>query len=553
MKYTERDDRERPRQSIDGFFVRPRPVRPVRIGGEQPRQEKPQYRSYQPSAERQWKRELPAQNRPRQPLHQPETHRRQQLAPEVVNPLTREEMNLPGGEHRSHKHRRGRTFRKWAMRSAGSVVVLILLVAGFLFSKGYLQLHKVFTGGSSAAALNSDVDPNELKGEGSGRVNILLLGVGGPGHDGADLTDTIMIASIDVVNHKVGLLSIPRDLWVKEPNNFMSSYGKINAAYESGKYQYLGRTSDSNANIKSIKAGFQAADATISRVVGIPINYNVLVNFHAFEQAVNAVGGVTINVPEELYDPTMAWENHWNPVLAQKGVQHMNGRHALLYARSRETSSDFARSGRQRDLLLALQNKVLTAGTLSNPLKISNLLSALGNNVRTDISLSDMDRMYNIISGIPSGSIKSVDLDKAPNNFVTTGDINGQSVVEPKAGLFDYGAIQNFVRNTMRDGYLEKENALVTVLNGTDIPGLATNVAATLKSYGYRVAKPTNAPTSGYAKTQIIDLTAGRDKYTLHYLERRFNVDATRKLPAGITANGADFVIILGQDEAASA
>lgn len=505
----------------------------------------------------------PSYNRPdvrsRQPASRPAYSASSQL--KGAPPITSRDMRLPaaGSQARALKpHRsRVRTFRKWSLRSASALVVISLIVGGYLFSKGYLQLHKVFGGGVSAAALNSNVNPSLLKGEGSGRVNILLLGIGGPGHDGPDLTDTIMIASIDVVNHKIGLLSVPRDLWVKEPNNFMSEYGKINAAYESGKYHYLGQLNSSNNNKQAVDAGFQAADQTISSVLGIPINYNALINFHAFQQATDAVGGININVPEALVDPTMAWQNNYNSVLAQKGPQHMDGYKALLYSRSRETTSDFARAARQRAVLTALKDKVMTAGTLSDPLKISSLLSALGDNVRTDISFGDMQRMYNIIKGIGSSSIKSVDLDKAPNSFVTTGSLDGQSIVEPTAGLFEYGDIQNFVRNTLPDGYLLKENALVKVLNGTTTPGLATSAVDTLKSYAYRVAAPANAPTSNYQKTILVDLshTKDKDKYTKHYLERRYGVTAKNKLPAGISqasVGKASFVIILGQDEANS-
>lgn len=483
--------------------------------------------------------------------HQNDVRRPRYIQP--APPISREEMVLPGGNSRVAKReipRPRHSFRKWSLRSATVLVVIVLVIGGYLFSKGYLQLHRVFSGGATAAALNEGVDPSQLKGEGSGRVNILLLGIGGHGHDGADLTDTIMIASIDPVNKKIDLLSVPRDMWVKEPNNFMSDYGKLNAAYESGKYSYLGRMSDSNDNKQAVEAGFQAADRTISSVIGIPINYNVLVNFHAFQQAVDAVGGINIDVPEQLYDPTMAWENNWNPVLAKKGEQTMNGREALLYVRSRETSSDFARGERQRLVLLALKSEILSAGTLSNPLKISDLLSALGDNVRTDISLGDMQKIYDLAGQIDSGAVRSVGLDDKTNKLVTTGTLNGQSIVEPSEGLFSYSNIQSYVRNELKDGYIAKENALVTVLNGTSTAGLATKQTDVLKSYGYRVAQPANAPVHDQQKTILVDLTQGKDKYTKHYLERRYGVTATTSLPASVQANGADFVIILGQDEA---
>ncbi len=246
----------------------------------------------------------------------------------------------------------------------------------------------------------------------------------------------------------------------------------------------------------------------------------------------------------------MAWENN-NPILAQPGWQTMNGSQALNYVRSRETTSDFARTQRQRAVLIALKNKALSLGILSNPFKISSLLSTFGDNVRTDISIGDANALYSLMKKISSSNIQSIGLADAPNDYVTTSNVGNISVVVPTAGEFDYSQIQNYVRNTLRDGYLAKENALVRVLNGTNSPGLATSTAATLKSYGYRVGTVGNAPTSNYSKTVVVDLTNGRDKYTRHYLEQRFGVSAVTSLPdKSIKPGNANFVIIVGEDAA---
>jgi LCP family protein required for cell wall assembly len=446
-----------------------------------------------------------------------------------------------------------RTFRRWTFRATAVLLILVIAVGGLLFGKGYLKLKKVFNGSSTAAALVANVDPSKLKGEGDGRINVLLLGVGGVNHDGADLTDTIMIASIDPINNQAILFSIPRDLWVKMPNNYISNYQKINAAYESGKYKYLGKQDSSNSNRQAIDAGFQATDSTIERVMGVPIHYNVLVNFQAFRQAIDTVGGVTINAPEELYDPTMAWENGHSPILAKLGINNFDGAHALNYVRSRETSSDFARSQRQRAVMLALKDKVMNLGTLSNPVKLSSLLNAFGDNVQTDISLNDTTRMASIMKKIPNNQIQSVGLADPPNNFLTTGNINGLSTVQPRAGLEDYTAIQAFVRSKMKDGYITQENANVTVLNGTFVPGLATDKAAELKSYGYNIGTVDNAPTTDYTATTIVDLSNGTKKYTLNYLKNRYHVQTvTKTLPPGIVQGKANIVIILGTDATAT-
>ncbi len=449
---------------------------------------------------------------------------------------------------RSLKNIKNWSLRKKIWMGILAVVIILLLVGGFLFLKGYLSAKKVFKGGGSAVSLQEEVKPDLLKGEGDGRINILLLGIGGEGHEAPDLTDTIMVASIDPVNHKTALLSVPRDLWVTVPGKGSM---KINAVYETGKYAYLGRQSSSNKDRKALEAGYQAADKMLETVLGVPIHYHALLNFQAFQQAVDSVGGIDVDVPERLYDPTMAWQNNRNPVIAEKGVQHFNGTKALMYVRSRYTTSDFARSQRQRAVIVALQQKVLTLGTFSNPQKISQLIDAFGDNVATDFSLSDLTRMYQITKGINPDSIQSVGLTDPPNSYVTTGMIGNQSVVIPKAGLGNYSAIQNYVRNTLRDGYLAKENANVMVLNGTSQPGLATTKADVLKSYGYNVGVVGDAPTQNYSKTIIVDQTNGKKPYTAQYLKKRFGVDqVAKKLPdSTIQTQNADFVIILGEDE----
>jgi LCP family protein required for cell wall assembly len=439
--------------------------------------------------------------------------------------------------------------RRWAFRGVAAALVLVIGVGGLLFSQGFFKLHKVFHGGvATAAALTNDVNPSLLKGEGDGRVNVLLLGRGGGNHDGPDLTDTMMLASIDPVNHTATLISIPRDLWVDVPNQGAM---KVNAAWETGEFKYLGKIAPGSNNPNAIAAGFTQADQTVESILGVTIDYNALVDFAAFRQAVDTVNGVTVNVPTDLVDPTMAWENHRSPVLAKAGIDDFTGSQALNYVRSRETTSDFARAQRQRAVLVALKEKVETLGTLSNPLKISGLMSAFGNNVQTDLSLSDASRMYGILKNIANDKITSVGLADKPNNYITTGAMSGQSIDLPTAGLFNYSAIQKFVRTQLPDGYILKENAKILVLNGTTTPGLATTLSDELKSYGYSVAGTANAPGNAWNQTAVVDLTHGKDKYTAHYLEQRLNVTTTSTLPdTSIQANGADFVIIIGSDEA---
>jgi LCP family protein required for cell wall assembly len=475
-------------------------------------------------------------------------------SPEVdeTEALLNEPIVLDDVEDKSKKKKhgaKGKSSRRRKFKRVALTLLSIAFIAGaFVAIRLYVLEKHVLRGGGKAPALAENVDISKLKGEGDGRVNVLLLGNGGPGHEGPDLTDTILLASIDPVNHNTALLSVPRDLWVKIPGD---GYQKLNAAFVYGKQQAKGKT-----EAQKDQAGLALLDQTLSPILGVPIHYHAVVDFAAFKQTVNAIGGVTFNVPETLYDPTMAWENHGNSYLAMKGQQTFNGDKALLYARSRETSSDFARGQRQRQLIVAIKDKTFSLGTFSNPVKISNLLSSLGDNVYTDFSLDDMMRLYKIMGKIPSTSINSIDLVTPPHNLLTTGNMNGLSIVEPRAGLFDYDAIQNYVRNALKDSYIAKENAQIAIYNATDIVGMATKQSDYLKGYGYNVVTVGNTPTpTNPSKTQIIDLTKGVDKYTKNYLEKRYGVSSSTTLPPsfGITPPaGTSFVIIVGEDVAVS-
>ena len=239
-------------------------------------------------------------------------------------------------------------------------------------------------------------------------------------------------------------------------------------------------------------------------------------------------------------------------MVCKAGRHHFEGVRALAYARSRHASprGDFDRTERQRALLVALKDRIFSLGTYSNPVRISQLLDAFGNHVQTNLSTNDTSRLYQIGKDFSSSKIVSVGLADPPNNFVTTDNIRGLSVVVPVAGTYNYTAIQNYIRNTLKDGFIRSENPNLTVLNGTKIPGLATKKAAELRSFGYNVSIVGDAPTTDYPQTILVDLTKGVKKYTKHYLEQRFKVTAVTKLPStAISPGTADFVIILGQNE----
>jgi LCP family protein required for cell wall assembly len=459
----------------------------------------------------------------------------------------RKKFLLPRYKARAHPSkivRRRLIRRTLLLRGVAASFLVIAIMASLVIWNGYVKLHKVFHGTSTVAALGiKPMVPSMLAGEGDSRVNILLLGIGGPGQNNPDLTNAIMLLSIDPVNDTATMLSIPQDLWVDQPISYFGRQQEINVAYESGKYRYLGQEDSGNADPAAIEAGLSNLDQVVESVTGINIDYHLLVNLQAFKQVIDTVGGITVDVPSELNDATMAWENNNNPVLASAGTQHMDGTEALLYAQSLETTSNSARDTRQRQILLSLKDQILTAGTLSDPAKIEGLINTLGNNAYSDLSPQGAERISTLIKKIGDNRIASIDLTDPAPQLVTGDHVDGLSVEEPAAGFNDYNNIRSYVRSQLPDGYIVKEDAPITVLAKTAAGASITG--SLLQSYGYNVT--TTAMTNeSVSRLTLVDLSKGNDPFTLHYLESHYGVKAIDELPAGITVppGGAKFVII---------
>lgn len=426
------------------------------------------------------------------------------------------------------------------------IIVLVLLIAsgGYFGVKSFSKLKNIFRGGGSSAVVCGEVAPEELQTEGAGRVNILLLGIGGEKQpDGPNLTDSMIVASINPLDNSASLLSLPRDLWVDTGDG---EYSKINEAYQNGLFAYKKENPNNTDEWPAIQRGFAFANRSVEQAIGVPINFTVLLSYTAFEQAIDAVGGVDIIVPEDLIDYSMAWENNGNPVLAEAGTQHMDSVQALMYTRSRYGSDrgDYDRAERQRAMIVALQKKVLSAGTLANPIKVSQLIDALGNNIRSNIGAKERTCLVNIARKVDGGAIKSVEL----YDLVEGDTIGGQSVQIPKAGNKNFDEIHSFARNQLRDSYIARERAPITVVNASGIEGLGTEQADLLRSFGYHVDDVVTSAQVA-TTTEIVDISTDESpKYTLHYLQRRLAASVTNKLPQGIERGNAKIVIILGSD-----
>lgn len=448
----------------------------------------------------------------------------------------------PVGKRNKKRRFSLKTFAKAAL----VLVVIVLGITGFVFGKAWWNAHKVLQGGGSAAALSKNVDPYQLKGEGDGRVNVLLTGKGGSAEkDGGDLTDSIMIASLDPVNNTATMLSIPRDLWVKPAGLWPM---KINAVYTSAKQQYLYKNPKDKDGAEA--AGIDTLKKIVNQYMGVPIHYYALIDFTAFQDVVNTVGGIDVTLEEPYSDPSYAdFGIKYGQLTLPAGTSHLNGPMALAYARSRhgDPRGDFGRGEHQQKVILGIKDKVLSLGTFSNPAKVTSLLDTLGNRVRTDFSINDIMRVYDVSKNLNNSAVTNVDLAMPGSAVVTTGMVGDQSVVYPKAGIDNYAEVQAFVRSQLKDGFLVKENASVIILNGSTKTGAAQKRADELKGYGYNVIQVADAANKNATETTLIDLTKGQKKYTKHYLEQRLNTSAVSSVDGlDLTQYTADFIIIVG-------
>jgi LCP family protein required for cell wall assembly len=432
--------------------------------------------------------------------------------------------------------------KKAIFRTIAFTVIAALLVTGWIFGKAWWNANKALGGGGDSVAFSKEIDPNSLTGEGDGRVNILLTGKGGETHEGGELTDSIMIASVDPINNGVVLLSLPRDLWVK-PKDLWPM--KINAVYSSAKSQALYKNpKDTKA---AEKAGIDTLEKTVEDYTGIKVNYYGMIDFTAFQEAVNTIGGIDVTLDEPYTDPTMYVGRKLLSLPA--GTSHLDGATALGYARSRYGAArgDFDRGEHQQKVIVGIKDKVLSLGTFSNPLKVSQLLDTMGNRVQTNFALSDIMRLYELSKQIQTQNIKNVDLAMEGEAVVTTDRIGDQSVVIPKAGVNDYSEVKQYIRSKLVDGFIIKEQPTVIVLNGSNRPGAAKKRADELKSYGYNVLQVADAENSDLTTTTLVDKTNGVKKYTKRYLELRFNTKAVKDIKGmDLTPYTADFIVVIG-------
>lgn len=422
------------------------------------------------------------------------------------------------------------------------VLILVLAVIGsavFGAVKLISKTNKIFTNQKSNIVervgrlfIGSD---RELIGETEGQINVLLLGMGGPGHDGPFLTDTIIVAQINPQTKNVVLVSIPRD-FVIQLNGL--GFRKVNAAYA------FAETADEGTG------GLAAIDAA-ERITGLAIPYYAAVDFSGFVKAVDHLGGIDVEIDRTFTDASYPDSNRGflAPITFTKGWEHMNGERALQFARSRKGNngegSDFARSERQKKIILAVKERVIKLN-LTDLRTANNLLSDFTESFRTNLELHELVRLADLTKDIPADNVSSLSLEP-DGNLICQGLIedyeNRVYVIQPCQGktLKD---IHTLLAETPALPALTKEQAVIEIQNSTGnntalqaIAGLQ-NLRLDLKILSYKSRTP-------YERTIIYDNSLGKKPETRQFLQENFNFTFA-DLP--YTNSTADFVIILGKD-----
>ena len=269
------------------------------------------------------------------------------------------------------------------------VLLLLIIVGGLLIN---VSQHVLAFG--SAISNQTPLSTQSGYLNTSARTNLLVMGYGGSGHDGAFLTDSMLVVSMLPQSHHTSLISVPRDLWVQYPPN-SGQYTKINSVYEFA----------SNSKANSIVGG-NAAAQKISLVTGLNVQYWLTINFAGFKEFIDSIGGVDVYVPDSFNacyprNDDAAVDPGWIKVQFNKGMQHMDGKTAIEYARAREPLSvcnmgqsqnlaeltDFGRSARQQIIVKGVLSKIKQMSTWP---KMYAALNALQKTIYTNMSLADL-------------------------------------------------------------------------------------------------------------------------------------------------------------------
>lgn len=411
-------------------------------------------------------------------------------------------------EEKKQEEKHVTIFRRIAIVLLSILLGLVVLagVVKALVATHVIGLQTLFT----VAGKELPVDEN-------GYTNFLLLGKGDDAHDGVDLTDSMMVASLDPRKTKSAvLMSLPRDLYILHPTNM--AHGRINELYRDYKIQ-LRRTRGLSVPEASQLALRELGDE-LGRHLGIPIHRVVMVDFIAFANVIDALGGIDIDVPEDLVDTQYPGPNYTYETFAiAAGMHHLDGETALKYARSRHSTSDFDRSMRQQQILKALSEKVKSSGVVSSPSKLLALWNIVSQHAETTMPLGEILGAAQMGERIERDRVVSVQLNNA------SGEDNGPTVpggllYNPPRDLFGgasvllpisippfpitWKQVQLFSMFLVRNRAMYLSHPQLAILNAGARSGLGHLLGKELTRFDFPIDHIANAPQGKRAQSIVL-------------------------------------------------
>ena len=475
------------------------------------------------------------------------------------------DQNTPKTPHQ--KRKKSRKKKRIIKISSIIIGIIVLIVGGFLVYKALGMMGNVLDGNPF------DIFQQQaLKEDAYGRSNILIVGTTDDDPtrkaegDGI-LTDSMMILSVNQTTKDAYMFSIPRDLWVQYNTACSAGYeGKINVMF--------GCIADGDTE-EAETARLDGIREFVGDIFDIDLQYAVHVRSNVVSDAVNAVGGVTVKVesrdPRGVLDASIDWMcTQGNPTAEEKqkrcptghyidfpiGDNEMDGDKAMWFSRARgvgygETygleQSNFDREQNQQRVIIALKDKALSTGTLTDFSKITKLMDAMGENLRSNVETKEVRTIMSLASEITNDNIKRLSFVEEDNMLMTTGSVGGQSVVQPSAGLYNYSDIRAFLRKEIYATDVSKENASVIVLNSGTTSGLAQETADELEELGMNIIATDNVPEDYTEGANIYRLVAEDQKTaTAKKLKELYEKEIKQGNPPFTIEAEADFVVIIG-------
>lgn len=425
----------------------------------------------------------------------------------------------------------------------GAAVVVLAAVASYLALIIVTRVDALFLPGNEirlgglGGLPGVDSGGGAGKGLPEGRINILVMGLDRRPREGEApaRTDTLFVLTVDPDAKTAGILGIPRDLWVEIPGKDGGTFEeRINSAYVIGTVNnYDG-------------GGPGLAMEVVEHTLDIPIHHYMVIDFEGFVEVIDGLGGIEVEVPEEIYDPYYSWTElpgDYDPQSFEAGLQHMDGRTALAYARIRRSSDDLDRIQRQQRIMFAVMDKALSLDVLAHAV---DLWREYKDTVDTDLNDLQIPGLAALAAQIPPDRVSALSLGPATVAYITP---EGAAIL-----LADDQGIQRLVQALFSDQQLLEEEALVEVQNGTGEEGLASEAVSYFVEMGFPASGLVAANAAGgllHTTTEIVDFTG--KTYTAQRLADWLGlpserIRAARTEDSDLTTISADIVVILGDD-----